>query len=406
MMKILTIIVLTIWSFSVFAQNHPDKLKIFIDCDHCDDEQIRQQISGVDYVYDQSQANLHLLITQQSTGSGGHEINVSFIPSTPIELKTFTLTTYTSADATTDMERMKTLEAIRFGLMPFLFSTGQEEIVKIDMDQNDRETSYETDPFNYWVFAVRASGDYEAEDSQRKSGADVELQACRTTEIWRIESEAHASYEFKWARDDEREITSDNNEKEIKASAVYSISTHWSAGVSGELSSDTYRNMKTQVSMGPAIEYNFFPWKESDRRRFTVSYHVNAVRQAYFEETIYNKMDEVLARQGVRAEIELIQPWGDFEIALEGQNYLHDLNRYGVSLESDFGIRVFKGLSVFMESGVHAIHDQLYLPKGGSSIEDILIQRRKQATSLEFQGQLGFRYTFGSIYNNVVNRRL
>jgi hypothetical protein len=102
----------------------------------------------------------------------------------------------------------------------------------------------------------------------------------------------------------------------------------------------------------------------------------------------------------------LIQPWGDLEASLEGKNYLHDFNRYGLSLRMELGIRIFKGLSVFMETETQVIHDQLYLPKGNSSIEDILIQRRKQATAYEFKGELGFRYTFGSIYNNVVNLRL
>jgi hypothetical protein len=51
------------------------------------------------------------------------------------------------------------------------------------------------------------------------------------------------------------------------------------------------------------------------------------------------------------------------------------------------------------------VHDQLYLPKGDTSIEDLLLRRRKLATTYEISGRFGFRFTFGSIYNSVVNER-
>jgi hypothetical protein len=51
------------------------------------------------------------------------------------------------------------------------------------------------------------------------------------------------------------------------------------------------------------------------------------------------------------------------------------------------------------------IHDQLYLPKGDASHDDILLKRRQMATNYQINGRLGFKFTFGSIYNNVVNER-
>ena len=51
------------------------------------------------------------------------------------------------------------------------------------------------------------------------------------------------------------------------------------------------------------------------------------------------------------------------------------------------------------------IHNFKWIYKKDYSIEDILLERRKQATTYEIHGQIGFRFTFGSIYNNVVNER-
>jgi len=52
------------------------------------------------------------------------------------------------------------------------------------------------------------------------------------------------------------------------------------------------------------------------------------------------------------------------------------------------------------------IHDQLHIPKGDASLEEVLLRRRDLLTTYEYEVNVGFSYTFGSIYNNVVNTRL
>jgi hypothetical protein len=42
---------------------------------------------------------------------------------------------------------------------------------------------------------------------------------------------------------------------------------------------------------------------------------------------------------------------------------------------------------------------------GEASRDDLLLERRKLATTYEVGGRIGFRFTFGSMYNNVVNER-
>jgi len=38
-------------------------------------------------------------------------------------------------------------------------------------------------------------------------------------------------------------------------------------------------------------------------------------------------------------------------------------------------------------------------------LEDVLLRRRKMATDYEIRIEFGIQFTFGSIYNNVVNER-
>ena len=43
--------------------------------------------------------------------------------------------------------------------------------------------------------------------------------------------------------------------------------------------------------------------------------------------------------------------------------------------------------------------------KQNLSVDQILLQRKELATQFEYFTSFGFTYTFGSIYNNVVNPR-
>lgn len=54
---------------------------------------------------------------------------------------------------------------------------------------------------------------------------------------------------------------------------------------------------------------------------------------------------------------------------------------------------------------VSTIHDQLSLPKERATQEEILLRRRELETQYSYFSSIGFRYTFGSIYSNVVNPR-
>ena len=51
------------------------------------------------------------------------------------------------------------------------------------------------------------------------------------------------------------------------------------------------------------------------------------------------------------------------------------------------------------------IRDQLSLPIEEATQEEILLHQRKIATDYDYNISFGFRYTFGSIYSNVVNSR-
>ena len=51
------------------------------------------------------------------------------------------------------------------------------------------------------------------------------------------------------------------------------------------------------------------------------------------------------------------------------------------------------------------MRDQIYLPLAGNTEEEILLQRQALQTGFRITTNIGVRYTFGSIYNTIVNQR-
>jgi len=155
----------------------------------------------------------------------------------------------------------------------------------------------------------------------------------------------------------------------------------------------------------PEIEYNFFPYSVSNERQLRIDYKISPAYNNYSSETIYFKMDEILFSQQLSATLSLIEQWGSTSISVSGSNYFHDMNKYRFEIFSDISWQLFKGFSLNLFGGYSIIRNQISLPKGSASLEEVLLQRRQLQTGYTFGGSIGISYSFGSIYNNIVNPR-
>lgn len=90
---------------------------------------------------------------------------------------------------------------------------------------------------------------------------------------------------------------------------------------------------------------------------------------------------------------------------MEYSNYLHDWSMNNLSVDGFVDVRIFKGLSLTFGGGASLIHDQLGLVKGGATQEEVLLRRKELETQFQYFTSFGLTFTFGSIYNNVVNPR-
>src|SRR6188768_1498766 len=109
MRKPFLLVTLLFFTFLINAQNSQPvhRLKVFIDCSNtwCDDTFIKTEINIVDFLLDYQAADLHVLITEQSTGSGGSQYQLIFFGQMQFKNQSDTLRFITSPNATDFEER-------------------------------------------------------------------------------------------------------------------------------------------------------------------------------------------------------------------------------------------------------------------------------------------------------------
>jgi len=84
---------------------------------------------------------------------------------------------------------------------------------------------------------------------------------------------------------------------------------------------------------------------------------------------------------------------------------LHDLERYNYGAGGNISLRITKGLSVNVGGNYSRVADQLYLRKGELDDNQIIARQQALATNYRYFGNFGVSYTFGSIFNTIVNPR-
>jgi hypothetical protein len=391
-------------------EEQEEALKVFIDYGRSDNTEryLRTEIPFVDHVRDPYVAQVHVLITDSRTGSGGRRFNLSFIGKERFEGQNQELFHISPQSDTADKRREGLAQIIKMGLMPYVSQTSLADQVDINYHISEKKQIVRPtyDSWDYWIFNIDLGGGGRAEESTNAFNVNTSIRADRVTEEWKTRNGFYYRYEEENFKDDSQSLKSFLKNWSAWSSLVKSLSDKWSAGLSGKVSSTTFRNIKLGLDVAPAIEYNFFPWPEAERRQFTISYRIGVQDLQYYEITIYDKNREFLLFHSLDFELEMNQPWGEIDFDIEARQFPTRENTYSVKVDLDFSVRFSSAFSFFVNSRFEKIHDQIYLPKGDLTIDEILLRRKQLATTFDIRYRIGIRFTFGSIYNNVVNHRL
>ena len=378
--------------------------KVFFDCDHCDIDYIRTEITFVNYVWDRQEADIHVLITLQRTGSGGREYTITFIGLKDYEDLQNMLKSFSSPTETDDEVREELVQTLKLGLGPYVARTPMARGLSLELQEEVKPTDVE-DKWNFWVFNIYASSDVSGEEQRKSREYSANFSANRVTPGSKLRMGLDIDYEKDIYDVDGSSIDSISESRDFDGLYVKSISDHWSIGGWVSVSSSTYRNIEFTYSFHPAVEYNFFPYSDSTRRQLRLLYRIGFGSYNYREETLYGKNSEFLFNESLSLTLELNEPWGTAEFSLEGSHYFHDFKKNRLQVSGELSLRIYKGLSLDLEGRYSAVHDQLNLPLGEATLEEILLRQRELSSGYRYSFEVGLSYRFGSVFSNVVNPR-
>ncbi len=411
--RLVVILIVFLCSTPLIAQSEAPNLRdkairVFLDCSRCDVDYIRREMPFVNYVRDWKEAQVHILVTRQSTGSGGIEYKINLIGQEEFLGMDEEVIYVSTPDATSDMVRIGYTRMMALGLMKYVAKTPLASFMNFKFDGEAAgivENKMVTDSWDNWVFDIRSSGELEEQESYSGLSMENDLEAEKVTPEWKVNFGGSYDGSRRKYRYDDGEYISTKTSYSVRHLLVKSLNDHWSLGGRAGIYSSSYGNVLLSTSLAPAIEYNYFPYQLSNRKQLRFQYRIGYGYVFYQDTTIYNKLEEGLFSHQLSVAADFRQPWGNINISAQASNYLHDWSKNSIRLWAGFYFRIFKGLSLNISGDAAFIHDQLSLQKEGATPEEILLRQKQMATNYDYSLKVGFSYTFGSIYNNVVNPR-
>ena len=381
-----------------------DGLRIFLDCTRCDMNYIREEIPYVNYVRDVKEAQLYILETRETTGSGGNKYTYTFVGQKDFSGLNDTLFYSSRPDDNRDYERIWRTQMLKMGLMPYVAKTPLYSEVVIDPTERVEQQVIE-DRWDNWVFELQAEPDFEGEEALKELSLRSSVSATKITHDWKLEIDFDHRYTRTKYTFEDTLYTNYKSYQGLDLLVVKSIGEHWSAGLRSTQLTSSFNNTRFGLEVLPSVEYNIFPYSKSTHRQLRFLYSVGGTYRLYSDTTIYDQIEEILWKQQLQIAYQVQEKWGSINVSLEGSNFFHDFTKNRIELSGIINIRILKGLSFRIFGGVDRINDQLSLVRGEASEAEILLQLQELETSYNAEGRLGITYTFGSIYNNIVNPR-
>ena len=384
------------------------RLKVYLDCDECFGNFIREEVSIVEYVRDPSEADIHVLVTSSETGSGGRERSVALIGVGRFKGTDFKMRALSQSGDTEDTQRQRLATVIKIGILNYLSSDGIAGGLAVSIEQAAQpgQGGPAKDRWNHWVMSVQGSVAMTGEESSRDLNLSGDLGADRITDAWKITMGLEAEYQREdFDLDEDEPLRAIRNERDFDALVAKSLNDHWSIGGRTSIDSSTFDNISVRIFGGPAVEYNFFPYSQYTRRQLRAAYAIGPYRAKYVEETLFFKMSDSLMQQQASVTLDQREPWGSIQAELEYSTFLPQPSRYRLQLEGDLSIRLARGLSLTLEGTTSRVRDQLSIPRRGVTAEEVLLRLRRLRSGYEYDFEVGLTYTFGSIFNTIVNPR-
>jgi hypothetical protein len=388
-------------------------LRVYLDCRTwgCDRDLFITEVRFATLTRDVADADVQLLVTALGNGAGGRQLTLTFIGLRAFDGRADTVNTTLPPNVADDITRREIIRVAKLGLVRYTLGLSIAGGLRLDdsgVPAAQREAQLRADdPWNFWVVSVGASGGANAESQSSRGNVGVSVNARRVTEDWKVNIAANGNYrQSTYQLSDSTRTTFALRDYGGRGRIVRNSGAHWSTGIIGNIGHTDYANQDLYARLGATMEYSIFPWREASTRQLVAAYQLAVQHFAYIQTTIYGRDRETLPNQQAIVAGSMRQPWGNIDVSANWSQYINDPSKYHIGVSGNASVRITRGLSLNVGAFASSVHDQTYLARGDATDEQILTQQRALATSFVRGGSLSLSYTFGSIYNTIVNPRL
>jgi len=391
----------------------PDVLAVYLDLrGWADKDYIRQEMSIVEYVRDKEFADVHVILSKHEAGRMGTNYVILITGNGKFQGMVNELRYWSAASETEYETRKGYTKMIKIGLAPYLANIkGMASNISLDYKEDSlaeeiSEKLQDDDSWNNWIFEIYGGGFFDSEKAQNSIHIRYGFFADKVTRKWKIRARPYFNYNERNYGINGETIRTITHRNGFDGYLIKSLTGNWSAGAFTDMLSSTFHNMDFQIEISPAIEYSFFPYEEATRRSIAFAYKVDYAYNDYIMETVFKKTEETLWGHSLVLSADFRQPWGSIESRINASHHFHDFNSNSFELINQLNLRIFKGFSLTLEVDYEYINDLVAIPMEKLSKEEILLEQRRRATNYQFEGHIGFTYTFGSDQSAAFNPRL
>ncbi len=399
---------------TIFAQNTDTTAmrekapKVFINCEDCDIEYFKNEIAYLNFVRDMRLADVIVLIRSIKTGSGGTEYTFSFTGDNEykgIETseKFNSLPNMSDADIRSGLKN-----SLSKGILIYLIKSPLASKINYTVSGLEEKGKADKvkDKWNLWLFNMNGFLRGNSQEYSKTLFFNSNFSANRTSEKNRFET---GYFQFgniqKYKINDSTTIVSDANSFGFYSFNAISIGKKMAIGYLSAYFSSTVQNLKNSTSLYPAIEYNFFPYEDATRRQLRLNYRIGGRYVDFYNKTYLNKFNDWYFLHALVLSYKQVEKWGSLNCDIGSFQYFSKEKFYRVNISPDISWNIARGLSWNFGGNFSIVNDQYYLKKDEVSSESILLGQTQLKSNFAYNIYTGIGFSFGSIYNNIVNVR-
>jgi hypothetical protein len=413
---LLSIVAGLVWVAPLAAQadDEAPRLRVFLDCQtaHCDFDHLRREILFADWVRDRESADVHVLVTGQTTGGGGTEFTLTLLERPDPAARTDTIV-FATRDTDTEFEvRDQLTRVLALGLVRYAVQAGVIEHLRVAYEPGDRglwPRLPATDPWDGWVFRVDGVADLSwssPSEDQRSWTYDLSagMSVSRVTNALKLELNGFVRRSHDEATltqpltGDELLFEHDGQQWSSAGLVAASVGRHWALGGQYFVEHTTGDDFNGELSEwtadgGPVIEYNVFPYEQSTRRLLAVRVSAGPAFRQF--EGLFGPVTDWRAVSVLTVILAQQQPWGGAHAQATWSSVLSDPGDHRLSASASLEVRVYRGFALNLWGSAYRLAGTFHAGPATSA-----------ARRYQYAISFGPSFRFGSAYNNVVNPRL